>query len=160
MKVKNITIHCSATQNLPSITKDVIKKWHTDKGWSDIGYHAVIETSGMIRFGRPPNKTGAHVFGHNKDNYGICLVGGVDSAGKSVMNFNEKQLNSLNYLLTYLKHTHKLTDENIRGHRDWFKDTDNDGVITRKEWLKDCPCMDVRTWLSSKVAIFDAGDLL
>jgi len=155
MKIKNITIHCSATQNISSITKEVIKKMHTDKGWTDIGYHAVIETSGMIRFGRPPTKQGAHVHGHNKDNYGICLVGGVDEKGNSVMNFNEKQLNSLNYLLTYLKFQNSLTNDDIKGHRDWFKDKNNDGVIDKKDWLKDCPCFDVKYWLETQQAVFE-----
>ena len=51
-------------------------------GWSDIGYHYVIRLDGELETGRPIDKVGAHVKGHNKDSIGICYIGGVDKDGE------------------------------------------------------------------------------
>ena len=82
IKVVNyITIHCSATRAEQNITEEDIRKWHLDRGWSDIGYHCVIRRNGMIEFGRPLDVCGAHVKGYNHNSIGICLVGGIDRKG-------------------------------------------------------------------------------
>ncbi len=77
--IKRIVLHCSATIEGKEYSVDTIRKWHTNKGWSDIGYHYVIQLDGTISQGRPINKQGAHVRGHNKDSVGICYIGGVDA---------------------------------------------------------------------------------
>lgn len=135
MSHKFITIHCAATQNLPSITADTIRKWHVGKGWKDIGYHFVIETDGAIKHGRPLNQTGAHVLGNNRDNIGICLVGGIDSEGKSEDNYTDAQMLSLELLVKGLMSSYDI--EKVLGHRDW------PGAG------KDCPCFDVESWLET-----------
>ena len=33
----------------------------------------------------------------------------------------------------------------VIGHRDASTDKNGDGKITRNEWIKDCPCFDVRS---------------
>lgn len=154
MSPKYITTHCSATQNDYSITPERIKQWHLNRGWSDIGYHFIITTDGVLHVGRPITKQGAHVAGHNKDNIGICLVGGIDSNGKSVMNFNEFQLGTLRILLQDLMWKYRITKDRVKGHRDWSPDKDGDGVVEKHEWLKDCPCFDVQHWLDTQEAIF------
>lgn len=40
----------------------------------------------------------------------------------------------------------RFPDAKIRGHRDLSPDLNRDGRITSNEWLKDCPCFDVRDW--------------
>lgn len=77
--IKRIVLHCSATIEGKEYSVDTIRKWHTNKGWSDIGYHYVIQLDGTISQGRPINKQGAHVRGHNKDSVGICYIGGIDA---------------------------------------------------------------------------------
>ena len=77
--INRIVLHCSATVEGKEYSVDTIRKWHTNKGWSDIGYHYVIQLDGTISQGRPINKQGAHVRGHNKDTIGICYIGGVDA---------------------------------------------------------------------------------
>ena len=73
---KFITFHCSATPNLVHYDIEKIRHHHihTNK-WNDIGYHAVIQPSGEIQWGRGLTTQGAHVSGANKDNIGICLIG-------------------------------------------------------------------------------------
>lgn len=130
-----LTIHCAATQNLSSITVDTIRKWHTDKGWRDIGYHFVIETDGSIKHGRPLNQQGAHVYGQNRDNVGICLVGGVDKNNKPEDNFTEAQMLSLKLLVKGFQSSYDIKE--VLGHRDW------------PNVAKDCPCFDVKSWLET-----------
>ena len=36
------------------------KSWHLDRGWSDIGYHYLIDRDGTVTEGRPIEKSGAH----------------------------------------------------------------------------------------------------
>lgn len=146
---KYITIHCSATQCLKSITADTIRKWHTDpkpqgRGWSDIGYHFVILSGGGVQVGRPLTRDGAGVRHHNKDNLHICMIGGVDSKGKAVNNFNPIQFEALRHLVDELAGRYAIPLANVKGHRDWSPDLNKDGVIDSSEWLKDCPCFDVR----------------
>jgi N-acetyl-anhydromuramyl-L-alanine amidase AmpD len=105
-----------------------------------IGYHYVIKTDGTVEPGRHPDSIGAHVEGHNAKSIGICLVGGVDAAGKSVNNFTPVQFQALTKLIAALQA--KYPGVEIRGHRDFR------GV------KKDCPCYDVRAWA------FAAGLLL
>ena len=52
-------------------------------GWSDIGYHYLIKLDGTVQEGRPINKIGAHVGGHNRDSIGIAYVGGMDKNMRS-----------------------------------------------------------------------------
>jgi len=68
-------------------TAEVIDRWHRERGWSGIGYHRVIlngwvapeefraECDGVIQAGRPLERIGAHVAGHNETSIGVCLVG-------------------------------------------------------------------------------------
>ena len=74
--VKNIIIHCSATDADWSVTD--CKRLHTEtNGWADIGYHYWIRSSGLIQVGRDEQYRGAHcrARGRNYDSIGICLNG-------------------------------------------------------------------------------------
>lgn len=75
-----ITIHCSASKNGVPWPAEEIRKFHVEqRGWSDIGYHMVIQPDGSVERGRALNTIGAHVEGHNAEqglvNVGICLIG-------------------------------------------------------------------------------------
>lgn len=140
-----IVVHCSATKVSSDIGVDEIRDWHTRKGWSDIGYHAVIRRNGVVEFGRHFDQPGAHVAGQNYRSVGICLVGGLDERGKPEDNFSASQKNALRQLIAVLSYAY--TGAEILGHRDLSPDLDGDGIISRNEWVKDCPCFDVRSWL-------------
>jgi len=140
-----IVVHCSATGPGSDIGADEIDQWHKARGWSGIGYHAVIRRDGEIEFGRHFDEIGAHVQGQNARSVGICLVGGVDAAGKSENNFTEEQFESLEAMIEMLKHAYPMAE--ILGHRDLSPDLDGDGIVEKHEWLKDCPCFDVKDLL-------------
>lgn len=126
-----IVVHCSATPPSMDIDAPTIRKWHTDNGWSDIGYHYVIKRNGDIEKGRPDHIQGAHVKGHNKNSLGVCLVGGVNEGNSPDCNFTRGQFYSLEVLVTKLSETHG--NACIIGHR-------------QLDPSKACPSFDVESW--------------
>lgn len=99
-KINRIIWHCSATPEGRHVSTSTIKAWHKGRGWSDIGYHYVIELDGRVYEGRPIAKQGAHVKGHNKDSIGICYVGGLDSSGKVAKDTRTSAQKATLYTLT------------------------------------------------------------
>lgn len=52
-----------------------VQDYHMDNnGWSDIGYHYIIDRNGRIWEGRDESKKGSHTYGYN-DNIGIVNLG-------------------------------------------------------------------------------------
>ncbi len=82
-KINELIWHCSATPEGRHVTVATIRKWHKDRGWSDIGYHKVVYLDGSVHAGRPVSKTGAHAKGHNTGSLGYCYIGGVAKDGKT-----------------------------------------------------------------------------
>lgn len=144
-EVKYIVVHCSATSPEADWKLEDIDRAHRKKGWLGVGYHFVIERDGTIRKGRDLDRVGAHAYGHNNHSIGICLSGGVNAEGKPEDNYTEDQTQSLALLLLelYPKYGHAT----VLGHRDLSPDTDGDGEVEPHEWLKQCPCFDVKSWV-------------
>lgn len=130
---------------------------HKDRGWSRIGYHAVIRLDGSVEPGRPMESIGAHVKGFNRTSIGVCVIGGVDEHGNPSCTINEEQLDSLEALIASWKQ--RYPDARVVGHRDLSPDVDGDGVIEEFEWLKACPSFDVAYWLRTGKAVFSARNL-
>ena len=82
-QITKIILHCSATREGQDVSVETIRKWHLNRGWSDIGYHYVIYLDGSIHEGRPVNRSGAHTKGYNSKSIGICYAGGVEKDGKT-----------------------------------------------------------------------------
>ena len=93
-KINSIYIHCSDTPNGRDDKMEDIRGWHLAKGWSDVGYHFVIEIDGNIAKGRPVRRMGAHVKSQNPNSIGVCLVGRDE--------FNRNQIESLIKLINDL----------------------------------------------------------
>ena len=98
-----IVVHHSKSGDISATT---IGRWHTERGWSKIGYHFVIRQSGLVEQGRNLNEQGAHTKGRNKTHIGICLTGCFDSLIYPEMDWprkpSEEQLSSLKNLLITL----------------------------------------------------------
>ena len=81
-KIDYIIVHHSLSKDGKRRNFDAIRKYHMNhNGWTDIGYHYVVEKYGkgiMAYYGRPPNVVGAHVKGMNQNTLGICVVGNFD----------------------------------------------------------------------------------
>ena len=139
-KIDEIIIHCTATRpdwwtgTSADVKTNEVRNWHTSKGWSDIGYHYLIDRDGTVVTGRPLDRTGAHVKGHNTGTVGISLFGGFGgSAGDSFAdNFTEDQERALLDLIAKLKADHPSITK-ISGHNQYA--------------AKACPCFSVPAWL-------------
>tara|TARA_R110000772_G_scaffold235704_1_gene347367 strand:- start:489 stop:911 length:423 start_codon:yes stop_codon:yes gene_type:complete len=138
-KINKIIIHCSATPEGREVSVDTIREWHVkERGWSDIGYHFVISLDGEIQEGRPIERTGAHTKGNNFDSIGICYIGGVDNNLKPLDTRTDKQKESLEELLCYLKTLYGSSK--IYGHMDFSN--------------KECPSFDAKNeyeWISNQI---------
>ncbi|WP_373938654.1 N-acetylmuramoyl-L-alanine amidase [Vibrio kanaloae] len=114
-----ITVHCSATPSEQDVHVADIRRWHKKRGWRDVGYHFVIRRNGDVELGRPLSQTGAHVKGHNKGNIGVCMVGGCNSELQPEDNFTLAQRKALFGLVAALQEQFLISDENVKGHKDW-----------------------------------------
>lgn len=132
--IKELVVHCSATEGGKDFRAKDIDGWHKGQGWAEIGYHYVITLAGCLEYGRSVEKPGAHVSGHNADTIGICLIGGVKD-GKPADTFTKAQKDGLKGLLTTLRLAYPSAK--ILGHRDFPK------------VAKACPSFDVRSWCRS-----------
>ena len=143
-ETRYIVVHCSATKPSLDIGRREIREWHIAKGWSDVGYMAVVRRNGLIEFGRHFDDIGAHVAGANSYSTGVCLVGGLTEAGAAPLEafafdtlFTEEQEHALVDLLQVLLAAYP--DALIVGHRDLSPDANHDGKIDKWEYLKSCP---------------------
>ena len=117
-KIKEIIVHCSATPEGKDYSVDTIRKWHLQRGFSDIGYHYIIYRDGSIHTGRDESVIGAHCKGHNSNSIGVCYIGGVATDGKTPKDTRtSEQRQSLLKLLKELKV--KYPKASIHGHRDF-----------------------------------------
>ena len=136
-KINDIIIHCSATKEGVDIDIAEIDKWHKKRGFKKVGYHYFIKIDGTLQVGRQEEEIGAHVQGHNDDSIGICYAGGLDANGKPKDTRTNSQKQTLESLLREIRR--RLPKTRIRGHRDFSKDLDKDGVVEKHEWMKSCP---------------------
>ena len=134
--ITHIVIHCSATVAGRHYDARTIHQWHKDgNGWSGIGYHYVVCTGGTIEIGRNVDYDGAHVYGHNANSIGICLIGGLGEDTEPRENaFTKDQYMVLDDMLRKMMCMYPKAK--ILGHRDF------DGV------KKACPCMDVADFIT------------
>lgn len=135
-----IIIHCTATR--PSWMEertvhdvmDTVRSWHVeDRGWSDVGYHAIIHRDGSVAFGRPIERTGAHVRGRNKSTIGVSLVGGFGGSSDDLFsdNYTDEQEDALRELIGEWQHEYPTIDK-VSGHNEYAN--------------KACPCFSVSAW--------------
>ena len=147
--IDTIIIHCTATRpnwwegKSAQQKTDEVRRWHVeDRGWSDIGYHYLIDRDGTVTEGRPLERTGAHAKGHNTGSVGISLFGGHGGnvSDQFEDNFTEDQNLAQRALIAKLKADHPITK--IIGHNEVAN--------------KACPTFVVRDWLAKAPAVAQA----
>lgn len=82
MTPTKIIVHHSATPDCDLVSWHAIERYHRQRGWSDIGYHAGIELARgdyLCLYGRPELLPGAHTVGQNRSSLGFVFVGNYDS---------------------------------------------------------------------------------
>jgi len=148
-EIDAIVIHCSATPAGKDIKAADIEREHKKRGFKCIGYNYVIDLDGTVEVGRPLTMDGAHcntvgLSGkpYNKHSVGICYVGGLDAKGKPKDTRTKAQRIALNDLVWNLFELYDIKE--IIGHRDASPDLDGDGEVEPSEYIKACPCFDVK----------------
>ena len=148
--IDSIVIHCSATRAGQDARAADIDKWHKERGFAMIGYNYVIDLDGTVETGRPLSMDGAHCStaglssqSYNKHSIGICYVGGLDENGNPADTRTPEQKLSMANLVNKLCDEYPIVE--VLGHRDASPDANGDGIISRNEWIKQCPCFDVRS---------------
>ncbi len=141
--IRGIIVHCSATRpnwmakSRTSAKVAEIRRWHVqDRGWSDIGYHYLIDRDGTLATGRPLERVGSHTIGHNTGTVGVCLLGGWDSASTDEFheNFTEAQDAALRKLISDLRG--RFGNLTLAGHNNFAS--------------KACPGFNVGKWSNQK----------
>lgn len=133
-KLTRIILHCTATPEGRHVDVATIREWHRKRGWSDIGYHYVIYLDGSVHNGRPVEKVGAHVSGHNADTIGVVYVGGTDAAGKAKDTMNDAQETAFVNLVASLRA--KYGALTLHGHNEYAaKACPSFNVKQKFQWL-------------------------
>jgi len=141
--ITGIIIHCTATspnwwsEKSSEEKVEEVRNWHVrDNGWSDIGYHFLIDRDGTVVKGRPIERNGAHVRGHNRGTIGISLFGGRAASKNDNFedHFTPEQDRALRKLINQL-HA-EYGDVPVTGHNEYA--------------AKGCPGFQVSSWLKDK----------
>ena len=142
-KIDTIFIHCTATRpewwadRRSSEKAAECKRWHVEgNGWSDIGYHYLVDRDGTVTEGRPIEKSGAHARGHNAGSVGIALWGGHggEQDDKFDEHFTPEQDRALRKLIASLRMEYPSITK-VRGHNEVS--------------AKMCPCFQVSPWMNN-----------
>lgn len=107
-QINRVFIHCSASNNPDHDDVSVIRQWHKEKGWNDVGYHFFIQHDGNIQLGRDIEITPAAQSGNNAHTIAICLSG--------LDNFIQSQFDSLKDLCRDINK--RIPDATFHGHRE------------------------------------------
>lgn len=141
-KITEVILHCSATKVGQPCTVEKITKWHKDRGFATIGYHYVIYADGSIHLGRDVAKKGAHATNHNANSIGICYIGGYNASMVATDTRTISQDKSFRLILACMRDLYPGMV--VIGHRDTSPDKNKNGKVDRFEWIKDCPCFEVK----------------
>ena len=145
--IDSIIVHCSATKAGQDFTATDIDRWHRERGFNGIGYHYVVRLDGKLEKGRDVSLAGAHCKGWNERSVGICYIGGLDANGRPADTRTNAQKRVLYQIIMDLQWEYNILQ--VLGHRDTSPDLNGDGVIEPYEYVKVCPCFDVKEFLRS-----------
>jgi N-acetyl-anhydromuramyl-L-alanine amidase AmpD len=148
-RIDYIAVHCTASREGQALSVEDIRKQHKAQGWSDIGYHYVVDLQGRVHLGRDVDQTGAHVSGYNANSIGVVYVGGLENKPIAYDKLKAKDTRTNAQkaaLLSLLMDLRKLYPKAvIQGHRDFSPDKNHNGTIEPSEWIKKCPSFDAKT---------------
>ena len=109
-KINKAVIHDSASL-MEQTTWELIRKWHIERGFKDIGYHWGVDMHGELFKGRDESEIGAHCKGHNEDSLGIVLFGDFTKEKPT-----DSQLLTLYSLCDMIMRRHNLTPQEFYPH--------------------------------------------
>ena len=111
------------------------------RGWSDIGYHFVVDKAGNIYQGRPETVIGAHVLNNNKGNIGVCVLGCYHPPELYCGDWlTDATNNSLIALYAWVSGEYNYDPNVLKGHRDYpYNETSCPGnnVYEELSWFRE-----------------------
>ena len=102
--------------DVKNAVQEILRQMHLDKGWSDIGYHKVIDYNGNVLQGRKDSVIGAQAFGLNQESLGILCIGNFEEILPS-----DKQYKALITVCATLLKRYNLPIEKLIGHKEVAK---------------------------------------
>lgn len=117
-QIRDISLHCTDTNNPAHDNLETVRRWHTDKpplgrGWTDIGYHFFVRSNGTFEIGRPIQTIPAAVEGHNAEMVAIAFH------GKDKKDFTKEQMLTGAKICYMLMTIFGIKKEKIRPHHFW-----------------------------------------
>lgn len=129
--ITEIIVHCTDTRpdwwatRKTSMKVAEVRGWHMSpapvgRGWSDIGYHFLIDRDGTRAVGRRVDRVGSHVLGHNTGTIGVALFGGHGSSAddRFVDHFTPAQRTALRAQIAELRRRFPAIIK-LSGHNDY-----------------------------------------
>lgn len=125
-RIHRATVHHSAvlarsgSQRAAAAAVRAIQRTHMQgNGWSDIGYHFLIDRAGRVWTGRPIEWQGAHAgdAARNRGNVGVCLLGNFVAQGDG-QTPSAEQIVALENLLTQFARDYGIAADDIYTHRE------------------------------------------
>jgi hypothetical protein len=119
---KYITIHHDGMTPFWGVTDldarsrlEWIRNGHRGKGWSDIGYHYIVDRSGNVWQGRDVTRwQGAHVKNRNENNIGVMCMGNFMLQRPSAA-----QIAGLNRTVAQLQRVYQIPTSSVKTHKEW-----------------------------------------
>lgn len=149
--ITHIVVHHTGSD---SSTVERIRRVHKAKGWSDIGYHAVIYADGSVHDGRAKGVPGAHVRGFNRSTLAAAMVGDLNRHPPT-----EAQLKAAIWLCASWARKAGIDAGKVVGHRE------TKGLVPRAmATKKSCPgtCVDMylfRSGVTEQLRVIGGGGL-
>ena len=109
--IKHIVCHCTATDQDAKV-ESILHYWSHNLGWSNPGYHFLIEPNGKINNLQPIEKPSNGVRGYNSHSIHVSYIG-----GKDVDDRTHEQKESIRAVVRVMKSM--FPDAKILGHRDF-----------------------------------------
>ena len=141
-EIKYIVIHCSATKETVDYSFSQLVADHQRRGFKTCGYNIYIKRNGQTYLGRNFGEELAHAKGYNNNSFAICYEGGLDPSSSPKDTRTPQQKQALISAILFCKLL--APNAQVLGHRDLSPDVDGDGQIEPNEWLKSCPCFNVK----------------
>jgi len=130
--VNEIIVHITASNDNATVAD--IRRGHIARGFSDVGYHYLVDRQGIVHKGRDESIIGSHVAGYNHDTIGIAYIArgkDTDQNGEYGKYMTESQRIALEKKIAELLVKYGLKVKDVSGHN-----TYNLG--------KACPCFKVQ----------------
>lgn len=158
-RIDNLVIHCTAGPQDQTV-QVILDYWKHVMKWKTPGYHYLITPDGVPHNLVKIENVSNGVAGHNAHSIHISYVGGVEVIrsknskgvpinilGKPIDNRTVCQLETMEVLVR--RFHREFPEADIKGHRDFSRDKNRDGIITPNEWTKACPSFSVAAWLKA-----------